>query len=220
MSKYSTRDLKISIKNNAIDRVIENLSIRVVTTKTLSSVPNQAVIEIFQLYQHSREELYNNVYDFDENIGVTKIEVTLDEKVLFQGDLINVNSIYSKQDTEWKTILNCGDGYNAYRSTTSKKYDKGTDRESIVDDLIGELESTGVVVKGAVEGLTNCTKKSLLKAILVNGEVINNIKGLMKDCFKDVDVYMQDNSLWKIKDNIEWIEDCPLPEGEVIRQLI
>jgi len=167
MSKYSTRDLKISIKNNAIDRVIENLSIRVVTTKTLSSVPNQAVIEIFQLYQHSREELYNNVYDFDENIGVTKIEVTLDEKVLFQGDLINVNSIYSKQDTEWKTILNCGDGYNAYRSTTSKKYDKGTDRESIVDDLIGELESTGVVVKGAVEGLTNCTKKSLLKAILV-----------------------------------------------------
>lgn len=24
---------------------------------------------------------------------------------------------------------------------------------------------------------------------------------------------------WKVKDNMHWIEDCPLPEGEVIRKL-
>jgi hypothetical protein len=47
----------------------------------------------------------------------------------------------------------------------------------------------------------------------------DNNKTLRLNVFKGVDVYMQDDSLWKIKDNIEWIPDCPLPAHEEIKKL-
>jgi organic radical activating enzyme len=47
---------------------------------------------------------------------------------------------------------------------------------------------------------------------------IDNNKTLRLNIFKGVKIYMQNSSLWKIKDNIEWIEDCPLPENEIIAQ--
>lgn len=48
---------------------------------------------------------------------------------------------------------------------------------------------------------------------------LDNNKTLRLNQFAGIEVYMQDPSLWKIKDNIEWIEDCPLPENETIAQL-
>jgi len=47
----------------------------------------------------------------------------------------------------------------------------------------------------------------------------DNNKTLRLNVFKGIEVYMQDDSLWRIKDNIEWIEDCPLPVNEEIRKL-
>lgn len=195
MNLFSSRKLSVSIKNKTVDRVIENLNIRVVATKTLASNPNQAEIEIYNLNQNSREDLYNNVYNFTEDVGITKIEVTLDDNIIFKGDLINVNSIYSNEAVEWKTTLYCGDGFNAFRQKTNKKFNKGSTRNEMVNELIGELEDAGVAVKGALEGLTACTDKSILKAILVNGQVVENIKRLLKDCFKDVDVYIDEEKL-------------------------
>jgi len=37
--------------------------------------------------------------------------------------------------------------------------------------------------------------------------------------FKGVDISRVDTSLWTVKDEIEWIKDCPLPEGETIQRL-
>lgn len=195
MSLYSSRDLTVSIKNKTVNRIIENLNIRVVATKTLASNPNQAEIEIYNLNQNSREDLYNNVYNYTNDVGITKIEVSLEDKIIFKGDLINVNSIYSNEAVEWKTTLYCGDGFNAFRQKTNKKFDKGSSRKEIVDELIDELADAGVAVKGAIEGFTACTDKSILKAILVNGQVVDNIKKLLKDCFKDVDVYVDEEKL-------------------------
>jgi MoaA/NifB/PqqE/SkfB family radical SAM enzyme len=47
----------------------------------------------------------------------------------------------------------------------------------------------------------------------------DNNKTLRLNVFKGVDVYMQNDYLWKIRDNIEWIENCPLPEGETIMEV-
>jgi len=47
----------------------------------------------------------------------------------------------------------------------------------------------------------------------------DNNKTLRVNVFKGVNLYMQNDSLWTVKDNMEWIEDCPLPEGEIIREL-
>ena len=41
-------------------------------------------------------------------------------------------------------------------------------------------------------------------------------KSLRLKVFKGVDVSGIDLSLWDVKDNIEWIKDCPLPEDEVL----
>jgi len=195
MAKFSTRNLSVSIVNQSINRVIQNLNIRVEASKTLSANPNQANIDIYNLNQNSREELFNNVYDLDNNVGNTRIVVSLEDKVLFQGDLINVNSIFSQGSSEWKTTLFCGDGFNAGRAKVNKKYDKGTSRKTIAEDLVNELAEAGVAVQGAIEGLTSCTDKSLLKAIVVNGSVMDNLKKLYSECFSSVDVYVDEGKV-------------------------
>lgn len=44
-------------------------------------------------------------------------------------------------------------------------------------------------------------------------------KSLRLNVFSGVDIRGQDMSLWQIKDNIEWIENCPLPEDEEFKRL-
>lgn len=50
-----------------------------------------------------------------------------------------------------------------------------------------------------------------------NGLVIR--KSLRLNVFAPIDVSGIDTSLWRVKDNIEWIENCPLPIGEDLRIL-
>ncbi len=47
----------------------------------------------------------------------------------------------------------------------------------------------------------------------------DNNKSLRLNVFKGIDLNTVNLSLWKIKDNIEWVEDCPLPENEIIRKI-
>lgn len=197
MSKYSTRDLLVSISNAAINKEVTNLHISADISKTLSGTPNTAEVMIWNFNQNTREDLYNNVYNFNENIGNTEVTISLDGKRLFTGTLINVNSVYDTTAGEWVTTLYCGDGFNAFRKATpSKRYEKGMTRKEIVEDLMGELESTGVAAKGILSGLNACTDKSLLKSIVVKGEILDNIKRVLSECLggnaSDTDVYVED----------------------------
>ena len=213
MARYSTRNIKIKISGKSVNREFKNLDIRATISKSLTSVPNQAIIEVFNLNKDTREELFNNVYDLQSNTANISVEFTADNKSLFIGNLINVNSVYSVPSAEWKTVLFCGDGFNATRAKVDKKYPKGTTRGEIVDDLMKELEGAGVAVKGAVEGITQCANKSILKAILVNGEILDNMKKLYEQCFKNVEVYVDDEKVNVlingaiIKNNIVTITD-------------
>ena len=42
---------------------------------------------------------------------------------------------------------------------------------------------------------------------------------LRLNVFKGVDVRGHDRGLWTVKDDIEWLKDCPLPEDEVFMRL-
>lgn len=44
-------------------------------------------------------------------------------------------------------------------------------------------------------------------------------KLLRLNVFKGVDISGIDTSLWRVKDNIEWIKNCPLPDNEVFMRL-
>jgi organic radical activating enzyme len=44
-------------------------------------------------------------------------------------------------------------------------------------------------------------------------------KSLRLNVFEGVDISQMDTSLWTVKDGIEWIDDCPLPEDEEFMQI-
>ena len=47
----------------------------------------------------------------------------------------------------------------------------------------------------------------------------DNNKSMRLNIFKGVNVVLQRGHFWHIKDNIEWIPDCPLPSNESIAKL-
>lgn len=57
----------------------------------------------------------------------------------------------------------------------------------------------------------------ILNSLLLRMEVKN--KSMRLNVFKGVDVSDVNLSLWQVKDNIEWIRNCPLPDGEELRRL-
>ena len=49
--------------------------------------------------------------------------------------------------------------------------------------------------------------------------VYSPVKSLRLNVFKGVDISEIDTQHWIVKDNIEWIKDCPLPADEEFRRL-
>lgn len=55
--------------------------------------------------------------------------------------------------------------------------------------------------------------------MLIDRYRFNNAKSLRLNVFSGVDARRYANEDWQIKDNIEWLEDCPLPDNEVFMRL-
>lgn len=66
-----------------------------------------------------------------------------------------------------------------------------------------------------------------LKSLLYNIEGLDPLfetnpfenKSLRLNVFKGIDISGLDLSDWEVKDNMEWIKDCPLPENEEFKQI-
>ncbi len=56
---------------------------------------------------------------------------------------------------------------------------------------------------------------------VLNKMMLNHLKklSLRLNVFKGVNITGIDTSSWKVKDDIEWIKDCPLPEDEEFMRL-
>lgn len=52
----------------------------------------------------------------------------------------------------------------------------------------------------------------------INAEGMKD-KSLRLNIFRGVNINIESLTLWQIKNNIEWIEDCPLPKDEVFKRL-
>jgi hypothetical protein len=57
----------------------------------------------------------------------------------------------------------------------------------------------------------------LLRCLFIAPQIKEG-KSLRLNVFKGVDVSNLVLDDWQVKDSIEWIKDCPLPEGEVLRR--
>lgn len=52
----------------------------------------------------------------------------------------------------------------------------------------------------------------------INAEDVRD-KSLRLNIFRGVNINIESLTLWKVKNNIEWIENCPLPKDEVFKRI-
>lgn len=191
MAKYSTRDIQLSISSATKTKLFKDLHIKCELIKTISSTPNIANVTIYNLAPDSLAFI-TSIYDND-GMSNFKGAITLDGKEVFSGDMVNVRSTY-KMGT-WETTIYLNQGYNVIRKSATVESKKGDTRQSIVNSLVETLKEAGLD-DFDIQALKNtCGNKSILKRVLYDGNVIENIKKLIEDCLPKSDIYVEDNKL-------------------------
>jgi hypothetical protein len=187
----SSRELKV-IFTGAINRSVENLDMNIKIEKSLSTIPNQATIKIYNLKRETRQQLQNK----KENV---KLSVYLKEKLMFTGELVNSNTILNRQTAEFETMLWCGDGVTGSKAETTVKVEKGSTKKDAVNIFVDELSDFGIS-KGDIDKFRDCTGgKSLLKSIVKDGNIVENLKKIINECLpmgeSDQDVFVEDGKV-------------------------
>jgi hypothetical protein len=196
MAKYSTRDIVVTFTSNKGKIEVKNLHFEVEIVKTLSATPNVCNLVVYNLQQSSRDFL-TSVYDND--VSTFTVNVSLDNVSMFKGDIVNVTTMY-KEGT-WTTQVYGNEGWNARRKKAKVTSKKGDNRETVAHSLFAGLEDVGMNVFD-VQALRNgCGQKSIAKQIFYDGNIINNIKKLVKDCLPDSEMFIDGDKLVIINKN-------------------
>ena len=148
------------------------------TKSTRSKEPNQGVFNYYNLSESTRQEIETDAKAVRCYAGYDG-----DAKLIYQGDIVFVNSL--KSGADWVTTIHCGDGFASFtKSVTSKTYASGTEKQVILDQIASDM---GLVVKAAQDAITGELGGSL------------TIDGKSKD---QLDVLMKDSGAeWSIQDN-------------------
>jgi hypothetical protein len=190
MGKFSTRDIVITITAPSKELIIKDLHIDIEIIKTLSATPNIANITVFGLAKYSRDFL-SSIYDNQDS--QYNVKISIDNNNLYQGDLVNIQSMFNVGT--WETSLFANEGYNAFRKKAKIETKKGETREDILETMFGTLADTGLNEFDIQSLKDNCGKKSILKRITYDGNIIENIKNLIRDCLPDADLFIDDGKL-------------------------
>ena len=148
------------------------------TKSTRSKEPNQGVFNYYNLSESTRQEIETDAKAVRCYAGYDG-----DAKLIYQGDIVFVNSL--KSGADWVTTIHCGDGFASFtKSITSKTYASGTEKQVILDQIASDM---GLVVKAAQDAITGELGGSL------------TIDGKSKD---QLDVLIRDSAAeWSIQDN-------------------
>ena len=165
-----------------------HLSIEII--KTLSATPNIANLIVFGLGKDSRDFL-TSIYDDD--IAQFTLKIAIDNNNLYNGDLVNVRTVFNI--STWETNLFANEGYNAFRKKAKIETKKGDTRSDVLETMFGTLKDVGLNEFDIQALKNNCGKKSILKRITYDGNVVDNIKKLIKDCLPDADTFIDDSKL-------------------------
>ena len=199
MGKYSTRDIVVTAVSSKGTKEYKNLHFDIKIQKTLSGVPNSSELVVFNLNQESREFL-SSIYDGDGKSKIT-MTISLDDKKIFTGDMVNVSHVYMADSADWVTSIFLSEGWNAYQAVLKKEIAKGSTREKAFDVMVDSLKDFGVDGK-LIEGLkSGCGKKSLAKRLFVSGNVMENLKKLINDCMPENDLSIENGQVKAIAKN-------------------
>ena len=194
MGKFSSRDIVVTVSGDGYSKEIKDFHISANVTYTLAGVPNVANIVIYNLSQVSRD-MFSSIYD-DDGKAVMAVSVSVDSKTIFTGDIVNVSSAHVTTEATWATTIYGNEGWNAYQKTATVEAPKGTTREEIVKSLVNQLKNAGVDTINLV-GLakSGCGNKSILKRLLFNGNVMENINKLISDCLPESDTFIAEKTI-------------------------
>lgn len=138
------------------------------TKSTRSKEPNQGVFNIYNLSSSTRQEIETDAKAVQCWAGYDG-----DEKLIYAGDVVFVNSVKSGPD--WMTTIHCGDGFAAFtESVTSKTYASGTERQVILDQVAKDM---GLIVKATKDAITG----SIPGAISMDGKSKDQLEVLTRD---------------------------------------
>jgi hypothetical protein len=150
--------------------------------KSLVGYPNLAEILIYNLDSNYRDAIEEKDLQIYFHAGH---EDTGDFS-LFSGQTTNVIHEYVKPD--WQSRIFASDAERGINSSTiQKSLPEGLNSEQIFDELVGQMEG---VTKGLIAGLSNCVtgKKSLLRKLILSGDVRKWLNQLAKDCGFDYSI--------------------------------
>ena len=148
------------------------------TKSTRSKEPNQGVFNYYNLSASTRLEIETDAKSVRCYAGYDG-----DAKLIYQGDIVFVNSLKSGPD--WVTTIHCGDGFASFtESVTSKTYASGVEKQVVLDQIAADM---GLVVKASKDAISGALGGSL------------TLDGKSKD---QLDVLMKDSGAeWSIQDN-------------------
>lgn len=116
------------------------------TKSTRSKEPNQGVFNLYNLRASTRQEIETDAKAVRCYAGYDG-----DEKLIFAGDVVFVNSI--KATADWVTTIHTGDGFAAFtESVTSKTFASGTERQLILDQVASDMKLVVKATKDAITG--------------------------------------------------------------------
>lgn len=163
---------------DVIDEDGRMLALDFETKSTRSKEPNQGVFNYYNLSASTRQEIETDAKSVRCYAGYEG-----DAKLIYQGDIVFVNSL--KSGADWVTTIHCGDGFASFtKSVTSKTYASGTEKQVILDQIASDM---GLVVKATQDAISGALGGSL------------TIDGKSKD---QLDVLMKDSGAeWSIQDN-------------------
>jgi len=201
MGKFSTRDIIVTVSGEGYSKEIKNLHISASATYTLAGVPNVANIVIYNLSKVSRD-LFSSIYDGDGK-AIMSVSVSVDEKTIFTGDIVNVTSEHLTKEATWQTTIYANEGWNAYQATSTVEVPAGSTREEIINTLVNQLRPFGVQASKIFNlASTGCGNKSILKRLLINGNIFENFKKLIKDCLPESDTFIDEKTITTLPKNL------------------
>lgn len=131
----------ISINAGGIN--LHDLKISFNVTKSISSSQNSATIEIWNLAEKSRNALGKELDDVTLEAGYLPPEGGGNVGIIFKGQIRDVE--HKRSGPDIITTLSCGEGDKAFRGATiAKTYPKGTEVETVVEDIYKQLEAEGI----------------------------------------------------------------------------
>lgn len=116
-------------------------------TATTDTDPNQGVFTLYNVSESSRRRIATEAKSIIIYAGFDGIE-----KQIFYGDITSALPV--KANPGWAINITAGDGFKAYTEERfSKTYAAGTDKETIVRDIIDAMKLAGKTAVDSVKGV-------------------------------------------------------------------